>query len=360
MKKILVSVSNDISNDQRLFRTCQTLWNDDFDIYVVGREKKDSEPIDLHFKTKRVKMLFHKGFLFYAFFNLRLFFFLFFTKKDILYANDLDTLLPNYLVSKLQNKPLFFDSHELFSEVPELEHNPFAKKVWQNIENWIIPKLKHVITVSEGIKNHYQKKHTIRATVIRNVPPITNNKKKELDFISKKQKVIWYQGSVNLGRGLELVIDTISFLEDTIFIIVGDGDVFEKLEQKVLHLELEQKVKFLGKLPPNELRKLTSNATVGISLEEDLGLNYKYALPNKLFDYIHAEVPVIVSNLPDMAALVSEYKIGEVLKTRTPKGLTELILSMEKKDYSKALQKAKKELHWEQEKVKLLKLLKSV
>ncbi len=360
MKRILVSVSNDINNDQRLYRTCETLWNDDFDISVIGRLKKDSLPLDLHFKTKRIKMLFSKGFLFYAFFNVRLFFILFFRKKEILFANDLDTLLPNYLVSKLQNKPLVFDSHELFSEVPELQDNSFAKKVWKFLEDWIIPNLQHVITVSDGIKNHYKENYNLESTVIRNVPFITKKKTKELDFISKNQKVIWYQGSVNVGRGLELVIDTISFLEDYIFVIVGNGDLYEKLEQKVLHLELENKVKFLGKLPPSELKKLTPNATIAISLEEDLGLNYRYALPNKIFDYIHAEVPMIVSNLPDMSSLVTNYKVGEVLKVISPKFLTELILKMENKDYSKALVKAKKKLNWEKEKEKLLKLVKSV
>ena len=289
-----------------------------------------------------------------------MFFILFFRKKEILFANDLDTLLPNYLVSKLQNKPLVFDSHELFSEVPELQDNSFAKKVWKFLEDWIIPNLQHVITVSDGIKNHYKENYNLESTVIRNVPFITKKKTKELDFISKNQKVIWYQGSVNVGRGLELVIDTISFLEDYIFVIVGNGDLYEKLEQKVLHLELENKVKFLGKLPPSELKKLTPNATIAISLEEDLGLNYRYALPNKIFDYIHAEVPMIVSNLPDMSSLVTNYKVGEVLKVISPKFLTELILKMENKDYSKALVKAKKKLNWEKEKEKLLKLVKSV
>ena len=74
-----------------------------------------------------MSLLFNKGFLFYAEYNFRLFFLLLFSKKDILLSNDADTLLANFLASKLQNKKLVFDSHELFSEVPELVEKPFVK-----------------------------------------------------------------------------------------------------------------------------------------------------------------------------------------------------------------------------------------
>lgn len=360
MKRILVSVSNDINNDQRLHRTCSELSKTNFNVLVIGRKKKNSTPLNKKYKTKRITMLFSRGVLFYAFFNLRLFFILLFSKKDILYANDLDTLLANYWVSRLQNKPLIFDSHELFSEVPELETRKFSKKVWRFLEDKIIPKLKHVITVSKGIKHHYKELYNIEATVVKNVPITESLEIEEIDGISKKQKIIWYQGSVNVGRGLELMIDTIPFLENYTFVIAGNGDILEKLEQKVLQLELENKVKFLGKLKPLELKKLTPNATVGMSLEEDLGLNYRYAMPNKIFDYIQAEVPVIVSNLPDMSNLVHNTNVGEVLQERTPKALAELILVMEQNNYKKALSKAKKQLSWEVEKENLLSVVNSV
>ena len=88
-------------------------------------------------------------------FNIRLFIFLLFTRKNILFSNDLDTLLPNYLLSLLQQKRLIFDSHELFSEIPELVNNPRIKYFWLYLEKTIIPKLKNVITVSNSIKKHY-------------------------------------------------------------------------------------------------------------------------------------------------------------------------------------------------------------
>ena len=145
---------------------------------------------------------------------------------------------------------------------------------------------------------------------------------KSLNYLRPKEKnVILYQGSVNVGRGLELMIETIKLLQDCVLVIVGSGDILEDLEQMVLKEGLEDKVKFTGRMTPSKLRGFTPSATIGISLEEDLGLNYRYALPNKLFDYIHAEVPVIVSDLPEMKKIVLEYEVGQVLLKRTPENL---------------------------------------
>ena len=94
-----------------------------------------------------------------------------------------------------------------------------------------------------------------------------------------------------------------------------------------------------------------------MSLEEDLGLNYRYALPNKLFDYIHAEVPMIVSNLPEMKAIIKKYAIGEVLIDRTPISLASTIKTMAAKNYKKELIEAKKQLNWALEKEKLISII---
>jgi len=307
-----------------------------------------------------MRLLFNKGFLFYAEFNLRLFLLLLISKKDILYANDMDTLLPNYVISKIVKKKLIFDSHELFSEIPELTNRIRVKNFWLSLEKWLIPKLKNVITVSESIKRHYTYQYGISATVIRNLPLETKAKKESFPFSIKNKKIILYQGSINIGRGLELMIETMRLLDDYILVIIGDGDILESLEEKVLTEQLERKVKFLGKVLPEKLKKLTPNADIGISLEEDLGLNYRYALPNKVFDYIHAEIPVIVSDLPEMKKLIRNYRVGEVLTERTSETLAKIIISMKVESYAHHLKKAKKQLNWSQEKKQLISTLQSL
>lgn len=354
MKKIIISVTNDLVTDQRVSKTCDVLTEMGYDILLVGRKLKNSLPLKRKYKTKRFRLLFNKGFCFYAEYNIRLFLLLLVSKKNILVANDLDTLLPNYIISVIQQKKLVFDSHELFSEIPELVDRKGVKKIWKYLENKIIPKLEYVITVSNGIKNYYKKMHNISATVIRNIPIKENTIREEFNFDTESKKIILYQGSINIGRGIELMIDTIPLLNDYILVIIGDGDIFDKLQQKVITLSLENKVKFLGKITPDNLKKLTPNATVGVSLEEDLGLNYRFALPNKIFDYLHANVPIIVSNLPEMSELVSTYKIGETLTNRTPEALASLIKNIVNNNYQKSIQEASKELNWTQEKKQLI------
>ena len=354
MKRIIISVTNDLVTDQRVSKTCELLSEIGYDVLLVGRKLKKSLPIQRNYRTKRFRLLFNKGVLFYTEYNIRLFLLLLFTKKDMLFSNDLDTLLPNYIISVFHRKKLVFDSHELFSEIPELVNKQQVKNVWLYLEKTIIPKLQNVITVSDSIKNHYHNLYGISPIVIRNIPKIKKISQKNFEIDAKGKKVILYQGSVNIGRGIELMIDTMALLDEYLFIVIGDGDILEQLKEKVSNLSLHDKVKFIGKKTPEELKELTPNATIGMSLEEDLGLNYKYALPNKIFDYLHANVPVIVADLPEMRGLIKRYSIGEILTERTPKTLAKTIVSMTNNSYEKELKTAKKELNWSKEKEKLI------
>ncbi|MBL4605259.1 MAG: glycosyltransferase [Flavobacteriaceae bacterium] len=360
MKRIIVSVTNDLVTDQRVSKTCSTLSEMGYDILLIGRRLKKSLPIQRSYSTKRFRLLFNKGVLFYAEYNFRLFLFLLFSKKNILFSNDLDTLLPNYLISKLLHKELFFDSHELFSEIPELSNRPRVKKIWLGLEKRIIPKLKHVITVSDSIKQHYQSHYGITATVIRNLPITQKTQTTSFGQSMVDKKIILYQGAINIGRGLELMIETMSLLDEYLLYIIGEGDILQDLKEHTSTSALENKVIFINKKTPKELRTLTPNASVGISLEEDLGLNYRYALPNKVFDYIHANVPVIVSNLPEMKAIIENYNVGEVLIKRTPEELASLIKKVSEKTYTSQLNLAKTELNWDVEKKQLIQVFKTI
>tara|TARA_R110002153_G_scaffold36735_4_gene108407 strand:- start:2929 stop:4116 length:1188 start_codon:yes stop_codon:yes gene_type:complete len=360
LKKIIVTVTNDLSTDQRVDKVCTTLFNNGYKVLLVGRKLKNSVPTHRDYHTKRIKLFFNQGFLFYAEFNFRIFFFLLFSKKDILLSNDLDSLAANYAVSVLQNKKLVYDSHELFSEVPELVHRPFVKKFWSSLEKLLLPKLKNTYTVCKSIADFYDERYATNFKVVRNLPTFKKIEKGTLPFSTDGKKIIIYQGAINIGRGLELMIDAMEFLENYLLIIVGSGDIITELKERSQSKSIEKKVHFLGKLLPIDLQKITPLAHIGLSLEEDLGLNYRYALPNKIFDYIQAEIPILVSDLPEMKQIVLEYKVGEIIALRTPKGLAEQIQTMLKNDYSASILKAKQLLTWEQEKVTLEKIFKNL
>ena len=126
-KKVILSVTNDLSFDQRVDKMCNTLYNLGFEVKLIGRFLPESKPLERVYQTKRIKLFFTKGALFYAFFNFRLFFVLIFSKVDIYHSNDLDTLLANYLAAKIRRKELVYDSHEYFLGVPEIQDRA-AKK----------------------------------------------------------------------------------------------------------------------------------------------------------------------------------------------------------------------------------------
>ena len=263
------------------------------------------------------------------------------------------------MLQSCSESELIFDSHELFSEIPELKHRKLIKQFWLTIERWILPRLTKVITVSDAIKKHYKNLYGIEAVVIRNLPLEKSVHQQSFPFPTENKNIILYQGAVNIGRGIELMIETIKLLDNCVLVIIGAGDIIEVLKQKVSSQTLKNKVRFMGKVLPKDLRQFTPNATIGLSLEEDIGLNYRYALPNKLFDYIQAEVPVIVADLPEMKKLVETYQVGEILWERSPKSLAKLILKVISNNYTIALQKAKRELTWIKEKDKLIRLLNS-
>lgn len=354
MTNIILSVTNDLATDQRVHRVATTLTKNGAKVTLVGRLLKNSLPLNRGYKTYRMRLLFTKGPLFYAEYNVRLFLYLSFSKVDILVANDLDTLLANYLVSVLRRKKLVYDAHELFTEVPELIGRNIVKNIWLKLENWLVPKVNYSYTVCKSISDIYTKKYGINMQVIRNVPL-------KMDKIDRRfpypglplSDFILYQGSVNIGRGIETLIDACEYLRDIKCVIVGDGDIMHAIHQRIIHKNLKDKVILLGKLPFEDLKRVTPFAALGVSIEEFQGFNYYYALPNKLFDYIQSEIPVLVSDFPELRNVVNNYKIGEMLISRNPRELANQLEIMVKKSkdsfWKKNLAKTAEELCWEKE-----------
>lgn len=363
MNRIIISVSNDLVTDQRVIKTCDCFNEMGYEILLIGRKLKNSPDPEFSYKTIRFKLLFNRGILFYAEFNLRLFIELLFRKKTIIYANDLDTLLPNYLISRLTSAKLIYDSHEYFTEVPELITRPRTKAFWLKLEKHIFPKLKNVITVNHKIAQYYSTEYQVPVTVIRNVPQMFNLKEPiEFTQLDKKHKFIIYQGSLNLGRGLELMIDSIPHLKGYRLLIAGEGDISVKLKNQVERLHLQEKVVFLGRILPGKLKSITKQAEIGLSLEEDLGLNYRYCLPNKVFDYIHAGIPVLVSELPLLKEMIDENEVGACLLERNPESLAAQIENMisNKHKFLNGIERSKAKYNWDTEKKVLINFIKEI
>ena len=274
-KKAIVCVSNDLVTDNRVARTCLVLEGQNYEVILVGRQKKNSPPISQKsFRWKRLKLPFEKGPLFYITLNLRLLLFLFSNKFDLIYANDLDTLIPCFVAAKIKNSKLIYDTHELFTEVPELTSRPRVQKIWLKIESAIFPKLKHVITVNDSIAQIYSQKYRIPITAVRNVPEYhkleTDLKTREQFKLSNDDFILIIQGSgLNIDRGVEEAVLAMKDCEGCILLIVGDGDVIPKAKEIVTRNKLDQKVKFISRRPYEELMKITRIADLGLLLDKN-------------------------------------------------------------------------------------------
>lgn len=357
MRKIIVSVTNDLTTDQRVAKICDTLLEMNLEVVLVGRYLQNSINISRNYKTKRFKLWFNKGALFYANYNIRLFFFLLFSKFDILWSNDLDTLPANYMISKLKSKKIIFDSHEYFTEVPELVDRPKVKRIWKEIEKRILPKLKHVFTVSPSIANMYKKEYGINVKLLRNVPASSDisNIKIIQDIRVKDKFILIYQGAINVNRGIEYMVKAMKYIDNAFLYILGSGDISNQINELISSMGLSNKVKMLGEIPYEELKSYTIQADIGLSLEEDIGLNYRFALPNKLFNYIHANIPVLVSYLPEMKNIVDQYQIGLTINKHDEKHIAEVINKMlgdneKMKSWKQNTIQAAMELNWNKEK----------
>ncbi len=368
-KHIYISVSNDLVTDQRVHKVCETICSNfpEYKITLIGRLKIESQPVNQRtYNVHRMPLRFEKGFKFYAEYNLRLFFYLLFRRRGVYFSNDLDTLLPNFLMSRLKGSKLIYDSHEYFTEVPELIGRERIRDIWLRLESYMVPKLKTMFTVNDTLAEVYSDKYHIPVHTVRNVPKLEGYRKNENALnIRKKYGValsdhlLIYQGAVNKDRGLEELIQAFTFLPKTYhLLIIGTGDVYQTLIEKTEVLKLKQ-VHFLGQIPFGELAAYTIQADLGVSLEKSTNLNYRYALPNKVFDYLASGVPILVSPLTELCAILDKYDVGKLLPSHEPKDIAQSIETIFANQNQLAIwkentQKAREEYCWEKEEKKLV------
>ncbi len=317
-KKIIFTVTNDLNYDQRMQRICGSLSRHGYEVLLIGRKRSFSKALVSHnFEQKRFRLLFHKGTLFYAEYNIRLFLYLLFAKFDIICAIDLDTILPGYFSAKIRSKICIYDAHEYFTEVPELVERPRVKKIWERIANITIPNIRYCYTVGESLAEILSQKYGPSFATIRNVPL----KKTYKDDGDKKENILLYQGVLNDGRGLEEMISAMHLLPDAELWLAGEGDLSEVLRTQVKSLQLEDRVKFLGYILPKDLPPITRKAKIGLNLLKNKGLNYYYSLANKAFDYINAAVPVVQVNFPEYQKLNAAFEVAVLVDDLSPETL---------------------------------------
>jgi glycosyltransferase involved in cell wall biosynthesis len=369
-QKVIVSVSSDLVTDNRVHRTCSVLHDLGMDVLLIGRRKKFSPDLkDRAYRTKRLSLFFEKGPLFYSELNIRLFFILLFKRKHLLFANDLDTLLPNFLASKLCGTKIIYDSHELFTEAPELIHRKKVQRIWLKIEQSIFPYLSHIVTVNDSIAKTYKDLYGKDLVVVRNIPSTFHisalQSKQELGIPTIDFLVIIQGSGLNIDRGIEEAVLAMKELEGVTLMLVGDGDVMPIVKDLIQTHRLDEKVKIYGRRPYLEMMQFTVHADLGLTLDKPISKNYEFSLPNKVFDYMHAGTPILASKLVEIERVINTHHIGSILAEVSPEAIAFSINELKNHPDVLAAQKescfiAANTENWENEQKKLISLLQSV
>lgn len=355
-------VLNNFTNDSRVLKTSHTLQNLGHQVTVVAMHEENlaiKETLDDGVKVHRIHLATRKWskqrliqiikFLEYIVkfvFNYR--------KSEILHCNDLSGLFVG-VVCKL-TKPglkIIYDSHEYaINDAPNQSKSSIQLKYW--LEKFLIQFAKQVINVSDSIANEYVRLYDIpKPHLVLNCPnyieQAKNNLFREKFGIREEQTIFLYQGGLSHGRGIELLLETFKILTDDrcVFVCMGYGP----LEELITQYAARSKNIFLHPaVAPGILLNYTSSADFGISFIEDLCLSYRFCLPNKIFEYMMAGIPLLTSNLFEMRRLVEVEGLGVVAESNTVEGFRQAIQAALVLDYNAVQQNifsARKKYCWE-------------
>lgn len=327
-KRIIISVTNDVLNDQRVLRMNQLFLDHGYIVTILGCNKYNRiNPLP---QVELLPLKFTKGVLFYLEYAIKQFLFLRKTKAAYLICCDPDTAL-GALMAKVFNirlGPIIYDSHEYFTKVPELNNHPIKQLIWAIVEQWICNKAVLRLTVATELSKVLAKIYNQPFEVVRNVPALP---KSEL-VAHPRNKVIIYQGVFNVGRGLEAAIDMMSYLPDYELWMCGSGDIEAELKQQA---QGNKRIKFLGKLSPQELLIYTKQARYGLNLLSETSENYYYSLANKFFDYAACGVVSINPYFPEYIHYEQHYHHCILVQDQSAYAIAQLILHQSETEWTR-------------------------
>lgn len=361
MPRIICTVTNDLTYDQRMQRICTSLSSAGYEVVLVGRRLKTSISLQPQsFTQKRLPCFFTKGFLFYTEYNLRLLFFLLFTKANAFCAIDLDTILPNYIASVIRRKPRIYDAHELFTELIEVVSRKRVHKVWLAVERFAVPRFAKGYTVNLFIKEEFKRRYQVDYQIVRNLPF-----KKEITNQEKYPRfTVLYQGAVNEGRSFETLIPAMQYV-DANLLICGSGNYFTQVQGLIQQYGVKDKVTLMGAVLPNELKAITPKCHVGVTIFESEGLNQYYSLANRFFDYMMAGIPQICVNYPEYAHFNNQYGFAYMIKDVAPQTIATAVNNLQidnvlYKEVEANCAIANAQLNWQEEEKTLIQFWKTI
>jgi glycosyltransferase involved in cell wall biosynthesis len=288
-------------------------------------------------------------------------------QPDIIHAVDLDTLWAAITAAKRSGGKVVYEARELYTELLSLHRRPVAKFFWRTLEKRLINKADRVVTINHSIAEELSRRYDIaKPAVVMNVDKSESvsqviDIRREFDFTEKY--ILIYQGVLRPGQGIERALHALKSIPDAGILFVGEGPYRARVEAIATQLNIKDKVKFAGMIQPEQLPSFTAAADAGLLLMESTALNNYLALPQKLFQYIMAGTPPIVSDLPELKRIVEADDLGLVLKNGSSSEDSRAISDFLQKELAKSARNCHKVISqycWEVEGKKLMDIYRSL
>lgn len=315
--RICMVAFNDLHFDYRIFREATSLHRAGHQVTIIAAAFDSSPlegwddfeiqliPIDRNRSLRRL----------YPDFWRRAFPLLLAARPDAYHAHDLDVLWPAARAAKRLDRPLVYDSHEFWIEQSSLVDRPLMRALWSALERRLIGRVDRVITVSASIAQDLEARYGLEdVLVLRNLPlfreRIDSDLIRQTLDLPADRPIVLYQGGFLTDNGLSEQIEAAAAFEQAALVLIGDGPNEAALREQVRAGGLEDRVYFIPRVPFHLLHNYTCSADVGLCLIKGSGKSFYYSLPNKLFEYMMAGLPVLASNFPEMQRVVDETAAG--------------------------------------------------
>ncbi len=359
-KKVCIAFLGNALHDSRITNLKNSLKNDNcsvsvisFDWFITSQDYRDDEVAVFNLTKGSFSLIFYLQFAFILLYELLK------SRADIYFAEDLYTLPFVTVIAKIRNAKIYYNSRELYSCLGGLRNRPRLQALISAIEKVFIKKVDLVITTGEMDSAFLEKLYGIRNTlVIRNIPLLQTATSK-VDFRKKynlpnEMNILLYQGVLLEGRGIVPVLNAMTKIPHVALIILGDGQQKINFQKLAEELKVADRVFFEGTVSQKELINYTAGGDIGLSLIENISVSYYHALPNKMFEYIMAGLPVLASDLPQMKKIIDTYQVGECIKIENEDiivtTLNDWIDNPDKLEtYRVNCAKAAEELNWQKE-----------
>lgn len=318
-KKVCIAFLGNPLHDSRITNLTNSLRYDGLRVSVIGFDWfiTSQDYFDDYFSIyklvkRRLRILFYLKFVYILLREL------YKTKAHLYIAEDFYTLPFVCFIAKRRKAKIFYNSRELYAFLGGLRNRPVLQALVKKIEAHYIRKVDLVLTTGKMDSEFLEKFYGINNTlVIRNIPLLQRPTKK-IDFrkdygIAENKLILLYQGVLLEGRGIPHILKAMRFMENSVLLILGEGEQKSNFQKLASELGVGERIIFAGSVKQEELINYTAGADVGLSLIENISVSYYHALPNKLFEYIMAGLPVLSSDLPQMKKIIETYQVGEAI-----------------------------------------------